>query len=427
MNQGLGPSLYKIHASAAAGLFALALVGCAGRPTGNLVVVSAQAPPGASKVEILVATTRAEATQPGVMFSGERAPGLAFADIVMSIPPDSARKIGEVQWPSHSPGDPAHDFVTLRAQELDVDRAVADFNGRLLKLRPSERHVLLFVHGYNTRFEEAVYRFAQIAHDAGAPVVPVLFTWPSRGKLFDYVYDRESATYSRDALEFVLQKMVKNPNVTQISILAHSMGNFVTVEALRQMAIRNRGLSSKFKDIMLASPDIDFDVFRRQIAEIEASDKSPPVTLFVSKDDKALAASSLIAGTAPRLGEIDPHAEPYKSILDKSHVQVIDLTAVKSDDALNHGKFASSGVVQAIGQRLADGQPLTDAKATFGERIGGVAQSAAGTLGKAATLAVSAPVAIIDPNTRETLEDQAASLGASTKGAMASPLSAVSQ
>ena len=67
------------------------------------------------------------------------------------------------------------------------------------------------------------------------------------------------------------------------------MGNFVAVEALRQMAIRNRGLSPKIKDIMLASPDIDFDVFRRQIAEIEASDKAPPVTLFVSKDDKALA------------------------------------------------------------------------------------------------------------------------------------------
>ena len=67
--------------------------------------------------------------------------------------------------------------------------------------------------------------------------------------------------------------------------------------------------------------------------------------------------------------------------------------------------------MSAIGQRLADGQTLTDAKVTLGERIGGVAQGAAGTLGKAATLAVSAPVAIIDPNTRETLEDQAVSLG----------------
>src|SRR5271166_4444568 len=424
---GLSGWMNRLILSATSSLLALGLSGCAGRPSGNLVVVSASAP-GASTVDMFVATTRANVSDPpGVMFNGERAAGLAFAGIAVSIPPDSVRKIGEVQWPSTPPGDPARDFVTLRADRLDLKQAVAEFNGRLLKLKPADRHVLLFVHGYNTRFEEAVYRFAQIAHDAGAPVVPVLFTWPSRGKLFDYVYDRESATYSRDALESLLQQMVKNPNVTQISILAHSMGNFVTVEALRQMVIRNRGMSPKIKDIMLASPDIDFDVFRRQIAEIEASDKSPPVTLFVSKDDKALAASSLIAGTAPRLGEIDPHAEPYKTILDKAHVQVIDLTSVKSDDALNHGKFASSGVVQAIGQRLADGQPLTDAKATFGERIGGVAQGAAGTLGKAATLAVSAPVAIIDPNTRETLEDQAASLGQSTKGAMALPLSAVGQ
>ncbi len=409
---------------AAAALLALGLSGCAGRPSGNLVVVSASAP-GASIVDMLVATTRADVSDPpGVMFSGERAPGLAFADIAVSIPPDSVRKIGEVQWPSTPPGDPARDFVTVRADRLDLKQAVAAFNGRLLKLKPSDRHVLLFVHGYNTRFEEAVYRFAQIAHDAGAPVVPVLFTWPSRGKLFDYVYDRESATYSRDALETMLQQMVKNPNVKEISVLAHSMGNFVTVEAIRQMAIRNHGMSPKIKDIMLASPDIDFDVFRRQIAEIEASDKSPPVTLFVSRDDQALAASSLLAGSEPRLGVIDPHAEPYKSILEQARVNVVDLSAIKSDDPTNHGKFAQSGVVSAIGQRLAAGQTLTDARVTLGERIGGVAQGAAGTLGQAATLAVSAPLAVVDPNTRETLEDQAVSLGASAKSTIGSPLTA---
>jgi esterase/lipase superfamily enzyme len=409
---------------AAAALVALGLGGCAGRPSGNLVVVSASAP-GASIVDVFVATTRADVSDPpGVMFSGERAPGLAFADIAVSIPPDSMRKVGEVQWPSTPPGDPARDFVTVRADRLDLKQAVAAFNGRLLKLKPSDRHVLLFVHGYNTRFEEAVYRFAQIAHDAGAPVVPVLFTWPSRGKLFDYVYDRESATYSRDALEILLQQMVKNPNVKEISVLAHSMGNFVTVEAIRQMAIRNHGMSPKIRDIMLASPDIDFDVFRRQIAEIEPSDKSPPVTLFVSRDDQALAASSLLAGSEPRLGVIDPHAEPYKSILEQARVNVVDLSAIKSDDPTNHGKFAQSEVVSAIGRRLAAGQTLTDARVTLGERIGGVAQGAAGTLGQAATLAVSAPLAVVDPNTRETLEDQAVSLGASAKSTIASPLTA---
>ena len=294
----------KAYAIAGAALLAIAVVGCAGRPTGNLVVVSASAP-GASAVDMMVATTRADdPVAPGVMFNGERARGLAFADIVVSIPPDETRKIGEVQWPSTIPGDPAHDFVTLRADRLDLDQAKAAFDQRL-RTGPT-RHVLLFVHGYNTRFEEAVYRFAQITHDFGARVVPVLFTWPSRGKLFDYVYDRESATYSRDGLEAVLQALAKDPNVESISILAHSMGNFVAVEALRQMAIRDRKLSPKIKDIMLAAPDLDFDVFRREIAEIEASDKDPPVTLFVSQDDYALLASRRLAGDEPRLGAIDP-------------------------------------------------------------------------------------------------------------------------
>lgn len=415
----------RTFAIAGAALAALVLVGCAGRPTGNLVVVSASAP-GASAVDMMVATTRSDnPVAPGVMFNGERARGLAFADIVVSIPPDATRKIGDVQWPSAIPGDPARDFVTLRADRLDLDQAKAAFDQRL-RAGPT-RHVLLFVHGYNTRFEEAVYRFAQITHDSGAQVLPVLFTWPSRGRLFDYVYDRESATYSRDGLEAVLQALAKDPNVESISILAHSMGNFVAVEALRQMAIRDRKLSPKIKDIMLAAPDLDFDVFRREIAEIEASDKNPPVTLFVSQDDYALLASRRLAGDEPRLGAIDPNAEPYRSELEKARVNVIDLSKVQSDDELNHGKFATSEVVRAIGQRLAGGQTLTDAKPTLGERLGGVAQGAADTLGKAATLAISAPVAIIDPNTRATLSDQAGSLGVSAVDVVRSPATAVAR
>jgi esterase/lipase superfamily enzyme len=410
----------RAAAWASLAMLAIGLAACAGRPSGNLVAVSASAS-GANVVDVLVATTRAEdLSPPGIMFSGERGGSLAFADIAVSIPPDSARKVGDVQWPSAIPGDPAHDFVTLRADRLDLAQAIATFDRRL-RAEPN-RHVLLFVHGYNTRFEEAVYRFAQIAHDSGAPVVPVLFTWPSRGKLFDYVYDRESATYSRDGLEQVLQAMAKDPNVGSISILAHSMGNFVAVEALRQMAIRNRGLTPKIKDIMLAAPDIDVDVFRREIAEIEASDKTPPVTLFVSQDDHALALSRRLAGDEPRLGAIDPKAEPYRTMLENARVNVVDLTKVDSDDPLNHGKFSQSDVVKAIGARLAAGQTLTDSRRTLGERLGGIAQGAAQTVGDAAALAVSAPAAIVDRDTRETLGEQAVSLGAAAGDALRAPV-----
>jgi esterase/lipase superfamily enzyme len=46
--------------------------------------------------------------------------------------------------------------------------------------------VLVFIHGFNNRFDDAVFRFAQIVHDADARVVPVLFTWPSRGSVLAY-------------------------------------------------------------------------------------------------------------------------------------------------------------------------------------------------------------------------------------------------
>ena len=81
-------------------VLAIALAGCAGRPSGNLIAVP-RPRRGASTVDMLVATTRAPVTEPaGVMFGGERAIGLAFADIAVSIPPDAVRKIGEVQWPA---------------------------------------------------------------------------------------------------------------------------------------------------------------------------------------------------------------------------------------------------------------------------------------------------------------------------------------
>jgi esterase/lipase superfamily enzyme len=388
---------------AALGVSAL-VVACSTRPYGDLIVGTTV--PGASTVDLLVATTRAPVVEPpGVMFGGARGRGFDFADIVVSIPPDAARKAGEVEWPSHPPGDPAHDFVTLRADRMDLAQAKAEFNKRVV--RTPGRKVLIFVHGYNTRFEEAVYRFAQIVHDARVDVAPVLFTWPSGGNVVDYVYDRDSAMYSRDALETLLQALANNKNVGSISILAHSMGNYLTVEALRQMSIRDRGLPPKIQDVMLASPDIDVDVFRRQIAEIDAGPRTTQFTLFVSRDDKALGLSSLLARDSTRLGALDPTKEPYSSMLEKARVNVVDLTNVASNDAANHSKFATGEVVASIGARLAEGQTLTDAKPGLAESLGTFTRGAVGVAADVATGAVTAPTRLADPTLRERSVDTA--------------------
>ncbi|WP_246154824.1 alpha/beta hydrolase [Methylobacterium oryzihabitans] len=386
---------------------ALGLGACAGTPHGVLAPV-AETVPGASRVEMLVATTRKSAANPGEMYSGERGPGLSYADITVSIPPDSLREPGSVQWPKSLPGNPATDFVTLKAEPLDGIEAT----GRLGRgTRAGKRHALVFVHGFNNRFEDAVFRFAQIVHDTGADVVPVLFTWPSRGSVLAYGYDRESTNYSRNALEGVLRRLARSPEVGEVTVLAHSMGNWLALESLRQMAIRDGRVAPKIRNVVLAAPDVDMDLAREAFRDMGPT--RPKLSLFVSQDDNALAASRLVWGSAgARLGAIDPEAEPYRSELARENIAVLNLTKQQSADSLNHGKFAGSPqLVALLGNRLAQGQTMTDSRVGLGDRIVQMTTGAAATVGTAAGLAVSAPVAVIDPQSRESYGDHLTSLG----------------
>ncbi|MCJ8149244.1 alpha/beta hydrolase [Shinella sedimenti] len=394
-----------------AGLIVLA--GCAGRPEGVLVP-SGTVTPGVSTVDLLVATTRAPSSQPGVLFSGERGSELALSDIVVSIPPDDRRKVGQVQWPKKLPADPMKDFSTVSVKPVDGAKSARLWLGRNL---PKSRRVLIFVHGFNNRYEDAVYRFAQIVHDSKTDAAPVIFTWPSRASIFDYSYDKESTNYSRDALEELLRAAVNTPQVGEITIMAHSMGTWLAVETLRQMAIRDGRVPKKIQQVILASPDLDVDVFGQQMRAIGKDSKDRPnFTLFVSRDDRALTLSRRISGNIDRLGQINPAEEPYRTMLEKQGITVLDLTALKSGDRLNHGKFAESPeVVRLIGNRLIDGQSVTDSEVGLGERLGAVALGTAQTVGSAASIAVSTPIAVFDPVTRRNYEDQWRRLGNSVE------------
>ena len=388
----------------------LLLASCAGRPEGVLVP-SGEAPPGVSTVNLLVATTRAPSQQPGVLFSGERGSDLQLREIAVSIPPDDKRKIGQVQWPKKLPADPMRDFSTVSVTPVAGAKEGSAWLARNL---PQSRRVLIFVHGFNNRYEDAIYRFAQIVHDSKTDAAPVIFTWPSRASIFDYSYDKESTNYSRDALEELLRAAVASPKVGEITIMAHSMGTWLAVETLRQMAIRDGRVPAKIQQVILASPDLDVDVFDQQF---RALGKSPPkFTLFVSRDDRALTLSRRISGNVDRLGQIDPAQEPYRSMLEKKGITVLDLTALQSGDRLNHGKFAESPeVVRLIGNRLIDGQTVTDSQIGLGERLGAVAMGTAGTVGSAASIVVSTPIAVFDPVTRKNYDDQWKRLGRSVE------------
>lgn len=165
----------------------------------------------------------------------------------------------------------------------------------------------------------------------------------------------------------MLTRLAKDKSIGEVTVMAHSMGTWLAVEALRQMAIRNGRVDPKISNVILAAPDLDVDVFSRQFASFG---KAPPkFTLFVSQDDRALSLSRRISGNVDRLGQIDPSVEPYRSQLEKAGITVLDLTKLQSGDRLNHGKFAESPeVVRLIGDRLIASQTVTDSDVGLGRR-----------------------------------------------------------
>lgn len=373
-----------------------ALGSCAA-PVGVLEPAPA-ASPEATALDILVATTREPSGEAGEVFSGERGEA-SFANVEVSIPPDARRRIGEVQWPQAVPPDPAREFATLRVDRPLTPRAVDAWLGRH---DGKHRRVLLFVHGFNTRFEEALFGFAQIFHDSGAEAAPVLFTWPSRGSVFSYVYDRESATVSRDALEKLLHRIAANANVKEIVLLAHSMGAWLAMESLRQMAIREGRVPAKIQSVILASPDIDVDVFRAQLGAL--GERRPEMTVFVSDEDRALRLSRGLGGDVDRLGGTDPARKPW---IGEKGVELVDLTGAGGGDPLRHSKFAQNpNIVRFLGEELINGA-TRDPRPGAGERIGGLPMGVAQGVGDAAVLVLGAPAAIVDPQFRRNYSSRA--------------------
>ena len=328
-------------------LIAVSLSACSTRPT-PLLLPTGHVVEGARRINVLTVSTRKKSTVPGQIYTGERGETASMMAIDVSIPPTHEK--GRLDWPKNDPaGDPNTEFTTFSRSEIpDIDADVlAWFNSQKTNGR-----VLIFVHGFNVKYSEAVYRVAQISHDLGTESAPVLFTWPSRGRFLSYLYDKESATYSRDALEDVIRVAVEAPEVTEVSIVAHSMGAWLTMEALRQSSIRNGALSPKIKHVLLASPDIDSDVFGQQFEAI--GEARPKFTFVISKDDLALKISRLIAGNSDRMGMVDLQKADYmERFRETKGINVIDLSKLKTGGLIGHSKFsANEGVINLISDLL---------------------------------------------------------------------------
>ncbi|TIM15287.1 MAG: alpha/beta hydrolase, partial [Mesorhizobium sp.] len=217
--------------------FALAVTGCAGRKTHDLLnttTVTVPASDIAATHEIFVATTRKKATKdPRQVFDGDRSPTTSFASVEVTVP--KTHQVGAIERVRGSDNsNPAKDFTATEVEFYEGAPQFAKAVGADIAMRGDR--ALVFVHGFNNGFDDGIYRLTQIAHDTKYSGTPVLFSWASSGKTTGYIYDKESANAARDDLEETLRMLAKT-KAKSIDIIAHSMGTWVTMEALRQLAI----------------------------------------------------------------------------------------------------------------------------------------------------------------------------------------------
>ena len=329
--------------------------------TSSVGDVFAKADPIASRrVPIFVVSTRRGKSGD----ADELADGAHESLQTITVPPSHVS--GEVERPRWGSADPESHFTVSAVRSLDETEFKAEVASHLSGRVGSNRDVLVYVHGFNTSYDEARFRLAQVVTDGRFGGVPVLFTWPASGSLFDYEAAKESASASRDQLAQLLLDLGATPDVGRIHILAHSMGTWLTMEALRQDAIAGKpDLDGKLGDVMLAAPDIDVNVFRNQIAKLDPHH----ISVLVSVNDKALTLSRRLAGDRPRVGALNPKDPTDKAVLDRLGVGVYDLAGDETT-FIGHGTYATApDVVQRIGATIGARRAQdADVTAVLGDR-----------------------------------------------------------
>ncbi len=135
------------------------------------------------------------------------------------------------------------------------------------------------------------------------------------------------------------------------------------MEAVRQLRLqRNDAAMRNLNDVVLAAPDIDVDVFRQQLRVIGRLRR--PITLLVSKDDKALAMSRLLSGDHGRVGAVDVGDPLIQETARSEGVRVVDISQLASENGSYHDRYTAIAVLYPkLLPQLARDSRLATAKA----------------------------------------------------------------
>ena len=292
--------------------------------------------PGEQGIKILVAATRKYAITkeyPKGWFLGQRGSGLSYGELFLYPPKTNALKrmlsLGKDSWI-------VKDLYVPVTQNAARDFTEAAFG----------HDILLYVHGYRETFESAAKSALQLSRDIQFQGMVGLFTWPSAGTTFEYGYDRESAIWSREFFAQLLRALEHSKSGGRVHIVAHSMGTLLTLEALRDVRLENGDQAlTRIGAIVLASPDVDMDIFQQALERLGPEAKR--ITVITANNDRALALSSILAGGVDRAGTAN------RDRLEKLGVRVADASEF-GEGMFNHDLFLTIPDVIQVVRRAID-------------------------------------------------------------------------
>jgi esterase/lipase superfamily enzyme len=269
-------------------------------------------------------------------FGSERGSAVTLGRVLVHVP--DAHRVGETGnpwWRRLWRFDLRDDRLRVQAVETRAREAwLGEIQAASHKAGADGQnsHALCFLHGYNTSFQEAAIRAAQLGCDLDVPGPTAFFSWPSRGTVAGYSADEASIEASERAITEFLLDFATNSAADRVHLIAHSMGNRGLLRALQRIAADAEARGRfKLAQVFLAAPDVDRELFL-DLARLYPA-VSERTTLYASSADRAVHASSVVHA-APRAG----YFEPYTVAAGIDTVAVPDFDV----DWLGHGYFAAA-------------------------------------------------------------------------------------
>jgi esterase/lipase superfamily enzyme len=271
--------------------------------------------------------------------------------------------------------------ATLRAE---VARRLATAN---------RKEVVVFIHGYGNNFDDAAIATGEICRSLQNQFVCVVLTWPaggSGGAFFGYNIDRESSEFAVADLKKAIRIIAQTKGIERLHLLAHSRGTDVLASVVQQLAIEayvsRSSLWQRYKiaNVVFFAPDIDLDVASSKLfawvsdPDLPFGGKSSPstvplqgpvhLTVYSSPGDKALGASTLLFGSALRLGQLaaaripKDRSEAAQQWTGSHMGGLVDFIEFSGSGFINHSYFLSDPGVKAdlaalIRDRVKAGDP----------------------------------------------------------------------